>query len=141
MDTDNLQKWEGNMSAPERRILISNLISKALSEIMEEDNDKMCVGCFERTGCLITMLVNNEYDSKIKPQGMAPGTYTVPTEHSNVTAVLADPEPQNEEDAALAEEKVLINEQNEDDNEGEFHIEDEQDDNGDILDDNQEDLE
>ena len=41
--------------------------------------ESMRVGCFERTGCRITMLVNDVHKSKIKPQGMPLGTFTVPT--------------------------------------------------------------
>lgn len=99
----------------------------------------MRVGCFERTGCLITMLVNDEYDRKIKPQGMTIGKFKIPT-----VQVLIDggdlPEGQNEEEAtAIIEEQIIIEEEQEEQEE-ELVIIDEEVDNGDIIDDNPEDV-
>lgn len=65
MDGRNLEKWEANMTAMERRILITNQVGDAMTYVMSEEQDHMRVGCFERTGCLITLLANEEHDKKI----------------------------------------------------------------------------
>ena len=67
MDGANLMKWEAKMSAGERRILITKLVGQAMQSIMSAD--LLRVGAFERTGCLITLLILEEYDKKIRPQG------------------------------------------------------------------------
>ena len=67
MDGANLMKWEAKMSAGERRILITKLVGQAMQSIMSADS--LRVGAFERTGCLITMLISKKYDEKIRPQG------------------------------------------------------------------------
>ncbi len=67
---DNLRKWESKMTASERCILIFQWVAKGMDFIMHEDQDAIRVGCFERTGCLITFLVSDEYDKKIRPQGI-----------------------------------------------------------------------
>ena len=64
MNSNNLSRWETKITATERRILISSFVSDAIKYVMNDDNDKMRVGCFERTGCLITLLVNEEFDKK-----------------------------------------------------------------------------
>ena len=58
------------MTAAERRILTTTLIGKAMTSVMATDQDEMRVKCFERTGCLLTLLANEDHDSRIKPQGM-----------------------------------------------------------------------
>ena len=58
------------MTALERRILATKLISDAREEILKEENDAQWVGCFERTVCLITELVTPELDSTIHTQGV-----------------------------------------------------------------------
>ena len=79
---DNLRKWESKMTASERRILITWWVAKGMDFIMHEDQEGMRVGCFERTGCLITFLVSDEYDKKIRPQGIEPGSFDVPIDGS-----------------------------------------------------------
>ena len=71
MIEENLNKqWEEKMTTGERIIWITILISDAQDEILKEDNDSQrIVGCFERTGCIITKIVTQESDSKIKLQG------------------------------------------------------------------------
>ena len=125
------------MTACERRILTTKFVSGAMNDIMSIDKERMRVGCFERSGCLITMLVNDEYDRKIKPQGMTIGKFKIPT-----VQVLIDggdlPEGQNEEEATIIEEQIIIEEEHEEQEE-ELVI-DEEVDNGDIIDDNPEDV-
>ena len=50
---DNLRDWEEGMTAAQRRVLITRLVSAANKEVLE--NDVMRVGCFKRTGCLLTL--------------------------------------------------------------------------------------
>ena len=87
----------------------------------------MQVGCFERTGCLLTLIANNEHNQRIKPQGMMTGSFTLPTQS---VAVGGDNE-DNENDivvqsavegALVAEEQAKIDD-NEDD--GELEMENE----------------
>ena len=79
MDASNLEKWEANMTASERRILVSYLVGQANSKMMSDEMDDLRIGCFERTGCLITRDVDVECDKKIKPQGITV-PFKVPTE-------------------------------------------------------------
>jgi hypothetical protein len=46
---------------------MSKLVADATDEVMA--NDAMRIGCFERTGMLMTKAPSKEYDSKIRPQG------------------------------------------------------------------------
>ena len=78
MDSDNMERWEGTMTAGERRILMTKLVGSANRVVMSDDNDEMRVGCFERTGMLITMLVVDDYDRKNKVQGMKDGSLNIP---------------------------------------------------------------
>ena len=140
MNADNMTRWEGSLTASERRVLTTAFVGRAMASIMDNSRDNMCVGCFERTGLLLTMLATVEYDSKIKPQGMKIGSFKVPTERAAM-APAVDPEPQDEEAAALAEEDAIIQEQEGD----EFGIEQENDiaardeeDSGNEIDDNPE---
>ena len=57
MDAANLIKWEGKMTAMERRVLVTHLIGRAQDYMMLQKNDEQRIGCFERTGCLITTRV------------------------------------------------------------------------------------
>jgi len=76
MDTSNLEKWEANLTASERRILVSYLVGQANSKMMSDEMDGLRIGCFERTGCLITRDIDVEL---IKPQGVTV-SFKVPTE-------------------------------------------------------------
>ena len=64
-----MERWESptGLTAAERRILISQLVSKANKEVLS--NDKLRVGCFERTGMLLTC--DGSEDDKIRPQGLS----------------------------------------------------------------------
>ena len=69
MNGENLLKWEGKMTAMERRILVTHLVARAQEYMLHEDRDRQRISCFERTECLIT----NEVCGKvvlIKPQGV-----------------------------------------------------------------------
>jgi len=67
------------MTAAERHILISILVQKAMGYDMAQEMESMRVGCFQRTGCLLTWLPNEMHDTKVRPQGMQKGSFTVPT--------------------------------------------------------------
>ena len=105
MDSANLIKWESKMTAMERRILISHLVSHAQDEMLLPRNDKMRIGCFERTGCLITKQVC-EKDALIKPQGVTvPFTVPVlPPSDAEINHIEVEPEPcyENEDIARVA---------------------------------------
>ncbi len=82
MDTSNLEKWEANMTASERRILVSYLVGQCKSKMMSDEMDDLRIGCFERTRCLITRNIDVvERDKKIKPHGVTV-SFKVPTEAS-----------------------------------------------------------
>ena len=66
------------MTSSEGQILII-IIVKAMESITANNQDDICCKCFERTSCLITMLVNEGLDSKIKSQGMDKGRFCVPS--------------------------------------------------------------
>jgi hypothetical protein len=127
MDANNMMCWEGKMTAAERRILISVLVQKAMRYVMGEEMKSMRIGCFERTGCLITWLPNDIHDTKVRPQGMPQGSFTVPTNQSQIQDHLndetAEPEAQDEEEAALDEEQRYLEE--EENEEGECEMENE----------------
>ena len=83
------------------------------------------MNAFERTGCLITMLPSDQHDSKIKPQGMKPGSFNVPSaaqeyegddQGSNGSQ---EEEGQSAEEAALEEERRSMEEQEEEEEEEE----------------------
>ena len=65
MEESNLELWEAGMTASQRRVLISNIVAEAMKEALADD--KMRAGCFERTGCLLTL--DGSGDEKIRPQG------------------------------------------------------------------------
>ena len=58
MYSDNMAVWEGKMTACERHIHITFFVSKAIDYVMDSAMERTRVGCFESTGCLITMLPN-----------------------------------------------------------------------------------
>ena len=143
-----MEKWESKMTAGERRILSIGVLGKAMRKVMTQEYEAMRVGCFERTGCLLTLIANNEHDQRIKPQGMMTGSFTVPTQSVAVGGDNEDDENdivvQSAEEAALAEEQARIDD-NEDDGELEMENEgnngdhdDHDSDNGEEIDDNPE---
>ncbi len=69
MEEKNMEMWETEkgMTAAQRRILVSNLVSAANKEILK--NDELRIGCFERTGMLLTL--DGSDDDKIRPQGLS----------------------------------------------------------------------
>ena len=62
-----MAKWEGKMTASERRVLINNIVAEANDVTMMNDGAR--VGCFLRTGCLLEFTKSSN-DDKIKPQGV-----------------------------------------------------------------------
>ena len=74
----NMARWEDKMTAYERRMLMIIFESKALIHILAKYQYFSRTSDFERTGCIINMLVNDEHDNKIRPQGMTVEILTVP---------------------------------------------------------------
>ena len=67
IQADNIERWESKMTAGERRILSIGFLDKAMWKVMTQEHETMRVGCFERTGCLLTFIANHEHDQRIKP--------------------------------------------------------------------------
>ena len=65
------------MTSGERRTLTPTLVAAGNKKAMSDDNDEMRIGCFERTGNLITMHPLDEFDKKLKLQGMTEGSFQV----------------------------------------------------------------
>ena len=108
------------MTAGERRILMTELVGKSVDHVLTPENDEMRVGCFERTGCLITMLPVDEMDAKIRPQGMEEGSFQIPKTRAlldgEVVEQLSEGDVDTEEHvAALAEERLNMQETGDDD--------------------------
>ena len=109
---------------------------------MSDTMEKSRISCFERTGCLITMLVTKEHDARIKPQGLPQGSFCVPDERKPVTNENKEdgtviPHPKSPEEAALEEEEKIIKEQEDSEL---FLDNDDDDDKGEEIDDNPEDI-
>lgn len=78
-----------------------------MKHVMAPGQDSMRISAFERTGCLITFLVNDLHDNKIRPQGTETGSFKVPVDDSlladnaeeeeNIRRIVVVPPPQDEE--------------------------------------------
>ena len=136
MDAHNLESWESNMTASERRILTTKFIAKAMGEVMSEENVDMRRKAFEKTGCLITWLPNDLHDEKICPQGLKKEMFMVPTMRSVTENDEGGtlPVAMELEEAGVVEEQIIIDEN---DDLGSVHLENEEDD-GSVIDDNPE---
>ena len=69
MDAENLLKWEGKMTAMERRILVTHFVTRSQEHMLSQSQDCSRISCFERTGCLITSTISG-FDNLIAPQGV-----------------------------------------------------------------------
>ena len=85
-----MERWESKLPATERRIVISDFVSKAIAYVMEPDTDSSCIGCFEPSYCLLTMLAHDKYDAKIRPQGMPIGKLSIPQVRSGERDTIQD---------------------------------------------------
>ena len=65
-EEDNLDKWQDNLLASDRRILMTQWAGKAWSELCS--NQTFFKRLFEKTGCMIT--ADGTDDFKISPQGL-----------------------------------------------------------------------
>ena len=63
----NMKNWEVKLTASDQHVLLSHLVAKATDLAMK--NDDMRIGCFRRTGCLLTYHPSVK-DDEIKPQGV-----------------------------------------------------------------------
>ena len=112
MDATNLLKWEGKMTAMERRILVTHLVARAQEYMLLPENDHKRINCFERTGCLITVEAY-EKDKLIKPQGVTvPFEIPVLPPPVPISDTEDDPEPQEstEESVGLQTITDMLNE-------------------------------
>ena len=50
---DNLDEWEGKLSASDRTVMMTNFLATAMDTILSEEKKEVCIGSFLRTGCLI----------------------------------------------------------------------------------------
>ena len=66
MDDDNLLLWQGDLSASQRRILMTQWVGEAV-EIVNKDVPFLR-RCFERTGCLVD--ITGDDDHKICIEGI-----------------------------------------------------------------------
>ena len=101
------------MSAGVCRILTTDLVGKANDYVMSDKMDEMRVGCFERTGMMITHIADTNLDDKICPQGMKKGDFQMPIEfnnESNIESVMVT----HEIDEGRNEEQVIIEEEHND---------------------------
>ena len=73
-----MEKWESKITAAERRILSIGFDGETMRKVMTQEYEAMRVRCFERTGCLLTLITNSGHDLRIKPQGMLLGSFTLP---------------------------------------------------------------
>ena len=51
MEEDNMLKWEGKMTASERRVLINQLVAEATDKVVA--NNKIRINCFIQIGLLL----------------------------------------------------------------------------------------
>jgi hypothetical protein len=66
MEDENMDRWESGMKPAERRILISTFVDLATTMTLKKDD--MRIGCFTRTGCLMT--ADGSDDDQIRPQAL-----------------------------------------------------------------------
>ena len=148
MNNDNMPRWENTMKATERSILATNILEKAMSEVMDTSKEVLHVACFEHTGFLITVIGNETNDSKIRPYGMEKMIFCIPKEPVISLNLVEVTERQSEEEATVAEENLIIDETTENKNELEMEkeidltavVEDAVEDNGDVVDNNPEEV-
>lgn len=121
LQEDNMTLWESDkgLTAPERRVLVSRLVSEANKEALANDDAR--VGCFERTGMLLTL--DGSDDDKIRPQGLSAKFMPIkvpqgvdltvkPDEPEVVVTAEQQESGWDDEDLAIHEEATDINEQN-----------------------------
>ena len=119
MKDENMEKWESEkgLTAPDRRVLISNLVSKANQEVLK--NDTARIGCFQRTGMLLTL--DGSDDDKIRPQGLSkkflpvtvPDFVDVSVDPATPSEIVREEDQEEgltEEDEALHEEDANVTE-------------------------------
>ena len=102
------------MSASERRVLTNMFISTAMRDIMSEEYDTMRLKAFEKTGCLLTWLPNDEHDGKICPQGLRRSQFQVPKTAGTAQGD-AIPEAIETVDAVILEEQIIIDKRDDND--------------------------
>ena len=79
----NIALWEDKMTVDKRRIFTIKFVSKVFIHVNTKEQDWSIISDFEHTGLIITMIANDGYDNKKKPQGMPIEAYTVPKVHSD----------------------------------------------------------
>ena len=94
------------MTSGERRILSTKLVAAANKKVMSDEDDEMRIGCFERTGNLITIHPLDAYDKNIKPKGMKEWSFQVLTDRSLLDG--DDSANNDEADSANGDEAVEL---------------------------------
>ena len=77
MNTENMERWEWKFTAFERGTLIIEYLAKVIKFGMNDNSDDMCGACFVSTGYLITILPNNKHHTKVRPQGISLGKFSI----------------------------------------------------------------
>ena len=100
-------------------------LGKATRKVMTQEHEATRVGCFERTGFLLTLIASHEPEQSVKPQGMMTRSLTVPTQSVSVGGDNEDDGigtlVQSSEEETLAEEQTRIDD-DEDDSELDVEI-------------------
>ena len=95
-------RWEGKMTASERRVLINHLIVEATKKAVQ--NDEMRAKCFGRMGSLLHH-IKPESDDLIKPQGVRSEIVTSNScAEETVTAEFASPSL-----TIMPQEEIMVN--------------------------------
>ena len=138
MGATNMERWESNISAMERRVLMTHLVDRAQKWLLNNDRNKLRVGCFERTGLLLTWQQNIEKDKLVRPQGMT-APFRIPTctpDNSQELPESAEIEDVNEADVNSDdddEEQHMLNDIKVDDMEVLMEDEDDSDENEEVM--------
>ena len=103
---DNMERREVNTTAGERHILTTKVVTATNNKVMSDEDDEMRIGCFERTGNLITMNPLDAYDKNIKLKGMKEGSFQVPTDRSLLDG--DDSAKDDEDDSVNGDEAVEL---------------------------------
>ena len=85
MDAENMEWWEPKLTDSDRCILITKFVAKAITFMINYNNDDIRVVWFFHTGYLVTMLPNGKYNVQISLQGMTLGIFSIPKEFQNDT--------------------------------------------------------
>ena len=113
IDADNINLWEEEIIVGERIILITLLISKAVDYVLKLKNNNMRISYFKKINYLISILIVDELDTKIRSQDIEEDLFVILRTRvifdgeSKVQVIESDIEI-NKTDATIAKETVNI---------------------------------